>query len=488
MKIAVFKSRFWEIKAENFVRLLLFTTIFGGLLRIAFVVFLPLESDEVYQLLVSKAAIWPMLKATLDVHAPVWSLILHYLTSISQNYIFIRSASAILGMMAIILVGSMARTLFDYKTGILAAIVFALSPTQIYYSANLRMYSLSILISLLILLFFVKFLKSPSFLIKLLLISLFTLGNYTYYLFPLIPASLFIYLFINRKKTVQQFKSFTLLFALSLFATLPLFLAFLKVESLPKVVLPELSLQKIFLIPISYTFPQNLALVLGSRILEINLVKLTLAGFSLVNIIVLLSLFLKKLKGNDKLLTVMLVAPIIMVIAFSVLILPVLGLRSILIFSIPFYLLIGRMLAKNERLIFIYLLLGLITIFSTLIFFIRRPMDPLDFFLSNNIKGEQTILHTEITTFLYFSYKFPKFKHQAAIDSLYTPQITKSILKFNPIDPVTLNNKSFWLIEVLPSPLHKDQVVQFKSNIERTHKNVFEKNFGDVEIYDFEAL
>ena len=115
-------------------------------------------------------------------------------------------------------------------------------------------------------------------------------------------------------------------------------------------------------------------------------------------------------------------------------------------------------------------------------------MDPLDFFLSNNIKGEQTILHTEITTFLHFSYKFPKFKHQAAIDSLYTPQITKSILKFNPIDPVTLNNKSFWLIEVLPSPLHKDQVVQFKSNIERTHKNVFEKNFGDVEIYDFEAL
>ena len=483
-----FKPWFPKIKDENFVIILLAITALGLVLRIAFAFSLPITSDEVYQLFVSKAPIWTMLKATIDVHAPIWSIILHYLASISQNYIFIRIAASMLGMIAIIVAGFITKALFDSKTGLLASVVFALSPTQIYYSANLRMYSFATLISLLILFFFIKFQKSRSFIIYVILFFLFTIGNYTYYLFPLLPLSLFVYLLADRKKLTHEVKSFARVFLLSIVATLPLFFAFLTSEPLPSVILPEFSLQKILLIPISYTFAQDLALILGKKILEINLVKLLLLGLSIVNIAILISLFFKKLGKSDKFLTFMLVTPIIMVIIFSALILPVLGLRSILIFSIPFYLLIGRVLAKNERLIFIYLFLSLIIIFFTLSFFIRRPMDPLDFFLSNNITGKQTILHTEITTFLYFSYKFPQFEHEAAIDSLYTPQITKSILKFNPIDPVTLNNKSFWLIEVLPSPLHKNQVAQFKLNMLKTHKNVFEKNFGDIEIYDFEAL
>jgi len=477
-----------KINEKNFANLLLLIACLGGLLRTAFAVFLPLESDEVYQLFVSKTPILQMLKATIDIHAPSWSLILHFLEVLSQNYVLIRFSAVILGLLSIILIGFLAKTIFNSKTALLSAAVFALSPTQIYYSANLRMYSLSIFIALLILFSFIIFLNSGGKKARLLLFLSFTLGNYTYYLFPVLPLSLSFFLLIKRKKLGNEFKKFISIFTLSLLATLPLFFAFLKAEPLPGVVLPEFSLQKILFIPISYTFAQNLALMLGSRILEINLVKLMLLGLSFVNIAILLSLFFKKLEKNDKFLIFMLVTPLSIVIVFSTLILPVLGLRSILIFSIPFYLLIGKALAKTIRLQLVYVILCLITVFATLVFFVRRPMDNLDFFLSKNVSSQQIILHTEMTTFLYFSYKFPQFRNEAAIDSLYTPQITKSILKFNPIDPVTLNNKSFWLIEVLSSPLHKNQVTQFKTNIERTHKNVFEKNFGDVQIYDFEAL
>lgn len=483
MRISSFKLR-----EEKFLPLLIFISLTGGLIRAFFAFLLPLESDEVYQLFASRAPILPMLKATLDVHAPLWSLALHFFEAFSQNYVLIRFTAVITGMLSIILIGFLAKAIFNYKTGLLAALVFALSPTQIYYSANLRMYSVSIFIALLIFLSFLSYLNSNSKSSKLFLLLSLTLGNYTYYLFPLLPFSFLLYIFLNRKKINDKLKSYLWVFAISLIASFPLFASFLNVEPLPRAVLPEFSLQKIFLIPIHFSFAQNLAFMLSPKLLKINLPKLMLLSLSLLNIILFLSIFLKKIKNNEQFLLFFLAIPITFTIIFSVLVLPVLGLRSVLIFSIPFYILIARAIETNWKLKLLFLSLSLAAIFSTSIFFARKPQDPVDSFLLTNVKKNETILHSEVTTFLYFSYKYPQFKHLAAINSLYTPVLTQSVLGYRPVDVPSLDRKSFWLIEILPSPLHKNLIADFKANISRTHKKVLEKNFGDVELYNFETL
>lgn len=478
----------FKIKNENFLQILLLVAGLGTIMRIAFAFFLPLESDEVYQLLVSKAAILPMLEATINVHAPVWSLILHFLPLSTNNYILFRLVTVFLGFISIITIGFVGKILFNSKTAIVTAAVFALSPTQIYYSTNLRMYSLAILVSILIFLLFIKFLKSNQNIYKFFLLSALIIANYTYYLFPLIPSSLFIYLLLNKKNLAKKFKTFTLIFALSLVATLPLLIAFLHAEPLPSVILPQLSFEKILLIPIHYTFAQDLALMMENDILKVSFVKLILLGFSLINITFLLHFLTTKTNKEGKLLTLMLFLPMIFVIIFSFLVFSVLGLRSILIFSIPFYILLGRAVVNKGKILFIYLLFSTVAVFLTLIFFIQKPPNSLDTYLSKIKDYQEPILHTEITTFLYYSYKYPQLHNKAAIDSLYTPAKTKTVFGYVPVNPNDLKDKSFWLIEVLLSPLHRDKVANFKTYILKSHYKSSEEIFGNVAIYKYEAL
>ena len=143
------KSSFPKIKEENFVLLLLVIAILGGALRIAFAFLLPLDSDEAYQLLISKISLVQMLKATLSVYPPIWSLILHTEELISTNFVFIRIISSLIGVISIIIAGYITKGLFNSKVALVTAMIFALSPTQIYHSANVRVYSLAILASLL---------------------------------------------------------------------------------------------------------------------------------------------------------------------------------------------------------------------------------------------------------------------------------------------------------------------------------------------------
>lgn len=489
MKIAVFKSRFWEIKEGNFVLLLLAIAILGGALRIAFAFLLPLDSDEAYQLLISKISLVQMLKATLSVYPPIWSLILHTEELISTNFVFIRIISSLIGVSSIIIIGYIGKFLFNSsKTALLVSAIFALSPTQIYHSANVRVYSLAILASLLCFWTFTRFLKNLSFKNNFLLFLSITFSNYVYYLFPALSLSFYFFLLSNLKKFKERLKIFTLIYLLSAVATFPLLLSFIRVEPVPKIILPGFSLEKIFLIPIQYTFAQNLALLMGSKILEITPFKGMLLGLSITNLLILIFLPFQKLKQSEKFLLIMLITPIVLVIIFSAFVFSVFGLRSVLIFSIPFYFLIGSVLIRYKKLIKIYLLFSVIVILSTLFFFIKRAPDELELFVRSNIKKDTIILHSEITTFYFFSYKTPQYKQYAAIDSLYTNQITKDLLDYSQADQNTLNSSNFWLIEILNSPLHEGLINQFKMEVQKTHTIGIEKEFPNVKIYEFKQL
>lgn len=482
------KSPFPKIKEENFVLLLLVIAILGGALRIAFAFLLPLDSDEAYQLLISKISLVQMLKATLSVYPPIWSLILHTEELISTNFVFIRIISSLIGVISIIIAGYITKGLFNSKVALVTAMIFALSPTQIYHSANVRVYSLAILASLLYFWTFTRFLKNLSFKNNFLLFLSITFSNYVYYLFPVLSLSFYFFLLSNLKKFKERLKIFTLIYLLSAVATFPLLLSFIRVEPVPKIILPGFSLEKIFLIPIQYTFAQNLALLMGSKILEITPFKGMLLGLSITNLLILIFLPFQKLKQSEKFLLIMLIAPIVLVIIFSAFVFSVFGLRSVLIFSIPFYFLIGSFLIRYKKLIKIYLLFSVLVILSTLFFFIKRAPDELELFVRSNIKKDTIILHSEITTFYFFSYKTLQYKHYAAIDSLYTNQITKDLLDYSQADQNTLNSSNFWLIEILNSPLHEGLINQFKMEVQKTHTIGIEKEFPNVKIYEFKQL
>ena len=478
-----------EINDKNeFLKLLFFLAFFGGLIRLLFAVFLPLDGyDETYHLLISQKPLFESLKATLSVYPPLWTLVLYILEKISFNYHFLRLASVGIGIVSIIVMGLLGKILVNPKAGILLALIFALSPTQIYYSSYLRLYSVSILISLLIFWLFIKYLKTKSLRNKTLLFSFLTLGNYTYYLFPAIGVSFATYLLFFRKTFIGKFKEFSLLFALSLLASLPLYIAFLSVEPAPKEALPNISLLKIISIPISYTFPLNLTQLTDLfPKLELNLTNLLLLILSLfATMLVILSIKVKNNKKNIFLILTML-EPVLIVIIFSILVKSVFGLRSLLIFSIPFYLLLGRFLIISKKISFTYIILSLITIFSTLIFIIKKPIPGLDLFIEHNVKPEEMIIHTEVTTYTYFTYFLPQVKQLAAIDSLYTNNINKKLLGYQPIEARSLDDKNFWVLEV-PSEIHKNLVDQFKSTISKTHNLVLVRNFDEVIFSRYES-
>jgi len=192
------------------------------------------------------------------------------------------------------------------------------------------------------------------------------------------------------------------------------------------------------------------------------------------------------MKRDEKFLYLLISEPIVLIFAFSYFFFSVFGLRSLLIFSIPFYLIIALTLTKRGKLAIVYVSLSLIVVLATSISFVRKPPDEVSSFISTNIKEGQTILHTEFTTFDYFSYVMPNYVHKAAIDSVYINQITKDLSGFKPVQIKDLKGKNFWLVEVPFSPFHQKQIAQFKNQLQDTHKVVLIKRFGNLNIYDFE--
>jgi len=132
----------------------------------------------------------------LDSSPPLYYLMLHYWMKIfGQSESAIRGLSALLGVLLVAAVFLVTRRLFDKETGLVSAAFTALSPIQIMYSQETRMYTLLPLLGLLSFYFFLRFLEEPRPVI-LALSALFTaLSLYTHnFGFFLLPVQFFMLL------------------------------------------------------------------------------------------------------------------------------------------------------------------------------------------------------------------------------------------------------------------------------------------------------
>jgi mannosyltransferase len=98
-----------------------------------------------------------------DVHPPLYYFALHYWMKLfGDSETSARLLSALFGILALPLVYKVATHLFDKSTGLLAALLLALSRFHLEFSQEARMYSLLVLLSLLSIYFFLKLLEGKS--------------------------------------------------------------------------------------------------------------------------------------------------------------------------------------------------------------------------------------------------------------------------------------------------------------------------------------
>ncbi len=511
-----------QIRKPLFTKYLLIISVLGFLIRLVFALILPLDGgDETFQLLITKKPLIPMIQGTISAWPPLWQIVLHFLNLITHNYIYIRLVTAFIGATSIFFAGRLGRSIFNTKVGLLASLIFCFSPALIYFSINVRMYSLSILISVLIFYYFWELLKVNSTKHKLLLFTSMLIGNYTYYLFPVLGICFGFYLFLTRGIRSKIFKQFAVIYLSTVITTLPLYYAFLNQERLPREILPTVTIFKIISIPINYSFPLNLAQLTNFypyyRLNPVNTALISLAV--LTTLIAIYGLFLNQntshfdagMNGSQKnfpkdtpsallqgssfcvripnssaavdnsqkkfLITTILISHTVLII-FSLLNLPVFGFRSLILFSIPFYLLIAIALNNLRRTALVYFLFPIVALILMAKYFYSN-VSQLDSYLANNTTPGQSVIHSEITTYNYFSYIMPGLHHFSNNETVYTNRTMNRLLDYNPVNPERINDQTIWVVEI-KSKVHEIQREKFENMIFKRYSLSSQRQFGEI--------
>ncbi|HBC72909.1 MAG: Glycosyl transferase family protein [Candidatus Amesbacteria bacterium GW2011_GWB1_47_19] len=149
-----------------------------------------------------------------DFHPPLFYFLVHTWLIFGRSEIWLRTLPLTFGIANIFIIYLLARDLFpqmESKIRYLSALLLAISPFHIYYSQELRMYSLLCLLGTMSMYFFFRR--------RYLLLSVFnTLLLYTHYSAIFLIATQLIYVVMYSRK---ELKSFTFSFLLSAFSYLP---------------------------------------------------------------------------------------------------------------------------------------------------------------------------------------------------------------------------------------------------------------------------
>ena len=106
--------------------------------------------DEAVSLLIAKNNIYHIIAGSpgVSVNPPVYYILLHLWSQFAGGEAGARLLSVFFGLAAVIMAYLLALRLMGERVALLAALIFAVSPFQVYYSQELRMYSLLTFLSL----------------------------------------------------------------------------------------------------------------------------------------------------------------------------------------------------------------------------------------------------------------------------------------------------------------------------------------------------
>ena len=152
-----------------------------------------LWSDEGNSVALAQAGLGEIADRTaLDIHPPLYYWLLHgWMRLFGEGEIAVRSLSVVASVLLVAVVYRLGTRLFNARVGLLAAFIAAVSPFQIYYAQETRMYALLALLGALTAWACVELARAsvndaPSVGWALLYVLGATLGLYTHYAFPVI--------------------------------------------------------------------------------------------------------------------------------------------------------------------------------------------------------------------------------------------------------------------------------------------------------------
>lgn len=124
--------------------------LLASVLRVVRLDFQPLWWDEGYSVFFATRDMLTMLARTaVDIHPPFYYALLQvWLMFFGQSVVALRLLSVTIGVASVPLIYVVGRQLFNRPTGLIAALLLAVSPLHIYYSQEVRMYGLLTLFAL----------------------------------------------------------------------------------------------------------------------------------------------------------------------------------------------------------------------------------------------------------------------------------------------------------------------------------------------------
>lgn len=160
--------------------------------------------DEATQLILSSKSISEIIyNRAADFHPPLSYLLYHLWSKVGSSEIWLRLLPVIFGVATVFGVYILTVRMFNKRIALLSAFLLSISPYHIYYSQEVRMYSLAALFATLSMYFLAKLIKEKRLTDTLCYVIVTTLLLYTHYLGVFLILSQFIFILICEGKTRQ---------------------------------------------------------------------------------------------------------------------------------------------------------------------------------------------------------------------------------------------------------------------------------------------
>lgn len=345
--------------------------------------------DEATHVILSSKSIYSIIFERIgDFHPPLSYLIFHFWIMLGTSEIWLRLLPVIFGVATVFVTFKIANKLFDKKIAFLSALFLTIAPYHIYYSQEVRMYSLAALLAAFSMWSLITYKRIWYILSSILLVL-------THYMGIFLLIAQIIYLFWERKKKIKDVAVDYVFIAIGFLFWLPLFLGQLLNGVKADQYLPGwgavLSLSWIKAIPL---------LLLKFSIGRINFDDKFIYGIVIVFVLTILGIiFYKALssKRDTKIIMLWLILPVLFTFLISFFIPMFQPFR--LLFVLPaFYIILAVGIYELRRFknLFLFLILlislGGLLIYNTNQTFWREDWRGAINFLRQNVKDENSLV------------------------------------------------------------------------------------------------
>ncbi len=160
-------------------------------------------------------------KILYDLHGPLYTVIIHFLRQISTAEYLLRAPSAVAGVLSVYFMYRWLIILGRRDVALYGALFLALHPYNLYYSQELRFYSLLTLFVILSMIAFERYLRDPTVGRGLVLGVTLTCASFSHFSALFLPVGFLVYLLVSRRLDRRYIKAGLIAAAVLLLASSP---------------------------------------------------------------------------------------------------------------------------------------------------------------------------------------------------------------------------------------------------------------------------